>query len=232
MDVIDGSYTVRHADWLHLNDAGIKTRLEAAMPSIGRVEVPGHPWAPYGGTAFVVGPGLLMTNRHVAELFASGLGLAGLQFIPGRGAGVDFVRERNAQQHAPITVTGLRMIHPYWDLALLEIGDLPAGHAPLTLETEEIEVGRDHVVLPRDQQHETEAQRDDESDDPEDDGLGGALPRHDGIVGVPPGRSLVRRDRATYIPGMDPPDASWPTPSPRYEQVSADTRASRVLRTS
>ena len=149
IDIVDGTYTAAHADWLHLNDPATLARLEAAFPSIGRVEVPGHPTAPYGGTAFVVGDGLLMTNRHVAEIFSLGLGAGGLSFIPGRGAAVDFHRERGDTAHAPITASRLVMIHPFWDMALFEIDGLPAGHKPLTLDITDPEdfVGRDIAVV-------------------------------------------------------------------------------------
>ena len=53
----------------------------------------GYPGLPYGGTGFVVGDGLLMTNRHVAELFAAGVGKEGLTFISGRGSSIDFARD-------------------------------------------------------------------------------------------------------------------------------------------
>ncbi len=53
-------------------DAKIRARIEAVIPSVGRIELPGQTRIPYGGTGFVVGPGLVMTNRHVAELFAEG----------------------------------------------------------------------------------------------------------------------------------------------------------------
>ena len=85
VDVINGTYQVQHTDWLDLNEDGPRGRIEAAFPSIGRVELPGHPTAPYGGTAFVIGPDLLMTNRHVAEIFAQGLGERGLRLSQATG---------------------------------------------------------------------------------------------------------------------------------------------------
>ncbi len=149
IDIVDGTYTAAHASWLHLNEPATLARLETTFPSIGRVEIPGHPTAPYGGTAFVVGEGLLMTNRHVAELFAGGLGTRGLHFIPGRGGAVDFHRERGDTAHEPISATRLLMVHPFWDMALFEIDGLPAGHRPLTLEITDPEefVGRDIAVV-------------------------------------------------------------------------------------
>ena len=69
--VRDGTFTMTHPLWTRLStDPAIKQRIEQAIPSIGRLELPGSDY-PYGGTGFVVGDGLIMTNRHVAELFAT-----------------------------------------------------------------------------------------------------------------------------------------------------------------
>lgn len=149
VDIKDGTYTVRHADWISLNEDGPRHRLERTFASIGRVELPGHPKVPYGGTAFMVGPNLLMTNRHVAELFANGLGTRGLHFIPGRAAGVDFLRERETLQHTPVAVVELVLIHPYWDMALFRIEGADAHREPLPLTTAEVDgfIGQDVVVV-------------------------------------------------------------------------------------
>src|SRR5260221_4432272 len=97
IDIINGDYTVSHKDWLHFNnDVPIKTNIRKAIPSIGRVELPQHPTLPYGGTGFVVGDGLLMTNRHVADIFSTWVGIRNLVFRPGYGAGVDCLRERTS----------------------------------------------------------------------------------------------------------------------------------------
>ncbi len=149
IDIVEGTYNVQHADWVGLNDDGPRQRLERAFPSIGRVELPGHPTLPYGGTAFVVGPDLLMTNRHVAEAFAEGLGTNGLRFIPGRAGGVDFRRERGMTQHQIIDVAELVMVHPYWDMALFRIERLGGQHPPLSLATTETDdfIGQDVAVV-------------------------------------------------------------------------------------
>src|SRR5262249_46748647 len=89
IDVVDGTFKSTHFLWTKLSDdPAIRGRLERAMPSIGRIELPGHPRLPYGGTGFVVGKGLVMTNRHVAEIFGSGLGTLALSFKPGLKAGI------------------------------------------------------------------------------------------------------------------------------------------------
>ncbi|MEJ7605833.1 MAG: DNA/RNA non-specific endonuclease [Bryobacteraceae bacterium] len=44
--------------------------LEAAIRSVGRLELSGHPTLPYAGTAWIVGDNIAITNRHVASTFA------------------------------------------------------------------------------------------------------------------------------------------------------------------
>lgn len=133
IDIISGDYKVTHSAWLHFNDAPIKQRVVKAIASSGRVELPGHPTLPYGGTAWVAGPGLLMTNRHVAELFSSGLGLRQLRFQTGRSAKVDLKAERDSGAPHLLDVRKVVMIHPYWDMALLQVEGLPPSAVPLSL---------------------------------------------------------------------------------------------------
>ncbi|MCY2966167.1 MAG: hypothetical protein NT069_21475, partial [Planctomycetota bacterium] len=70
----DNGFKTPPAPWQHFGRAENRKNITAAIPSVGRIELPDSPWIPYGGTGFVVGDELLMTNRHVAELFAAGLG--------------------------------------------------------------------------------------------------------------------------------------------------------------
>lgn len=133
IDIVRGNYLVRHSAWLHYNDPPIKPRILGAISSTGRVELPGHPSLPFGGTAWVAGPKLLMTNRHVAELFTSGLGLRQLHFLTGRSAKLDLKAERGAGLPDLLDVRRVVMIHPYWDMALLEVEHLPPSAPPLSL---------------------------------------------------------------------------------------------------
>ena len=101
VDVVNGDFVVTHPLWTRFStDAAIHARLKDALPSIGRIELPTNPSVPYGGTGFVVGKDLLMTNRHVAEIFASGLGVRTLSFRPGSAA-VDFKREKGSPELEP-----------------------------------------------------------------------------------------------------------------------------------
>ncbi|MDB5950119.1 MAG: hypothetical protein JWR65_1974 [Massilia sp.] len=134
IDIVDGKFTVTHPLWTHLStDTAIRTRLEQLIPSIGRIELPGNKRAPYGGTGFVVGTGLVMTNRHVAEIFAVGMGDRRLAFIAGAAAGIDFQREYERPATRVLMVRRVVMIHPYWDMALLEVEGLDQGNPALHL---------------------------------------------------------------------------------------------------
>ena len=124
VDVVNGTYTAPAAPFQHLGESAPRTIIEAAIPSIGRVELPDHPSLPYGGTGFVVGDGLLMTNRHVAELFALGIGREELSFRPGQSAEVDFLRERDRTETRLFSIARVALVHPYWDMALLIVEGL------------------------------------------------------------------------------------------------------------
>lgn len=119
VDVVNGSYSTPAAPFQHLGETAARATIEAVIPSIGRIELPDHPSLPYGGTGFVVGDGLLMTNRHVAELFAVGIGREELSFRSGRSAAIDFLRERDRDDSRLFRIASVAMIHPFWDMALL-----------------------------------------------------------------------------------------------------------------
>ena len=134
VDVVNGTYDTPPAPFKHLGKKSARARIQAALPAIGRVELPDHPSLPYGGTGFVVGDDLLMTNRHVAELFATGLGRETLSFIPGQSAAVDFLRERDRPDSLMFQIGRVAIVHPYWDMALLVVDGLTSV-TPLSLST-------------------------------------------------------------------------------------------------
>jgi endonuclease G len=119
VDIVNGTFDAPTAPFAHLGEGSARAAIEGAIPSIGRIELPGQLSIPYGGTGFIVGTDLLMTNRHVAELFATGIGREQLAFRTGQTAAIDFVRERGSTESHPFRVTRVVMIHPYWDMALL-----------------------------------------------------------------------------------------------------------------
>ncbi|MEM7385778.1 MAG: serine protease, partial [Verrucomicrobiota bacterium] len=145
VDIVGGEMETSQlgGQWKHLGQGDVRKRIEALFPSVGRVEVHNHPSLPYAGTGFIVanfqtGRGLLMTNRHVVDSFATGVGERNLDFIAGRSSSIDFKREVGSPEslvgdRATFKVEGLRMIHPYWDMALLEVSGLSKEHRALTL---------------------------------------------------------------------------------------------------
>jgi phospholipase C len=134
--------------WESLNRPDIKTRLGALFPCIGRVELPNSPLVPYAGTAFIVGNGRLMTNRHVAQLFAQGLGTK-ISYRSG-GSAIDFKRQKDTpdSDSHPLVVKNVEMIHPYWDMAILNVDGLPPGQMlSLSVKTPEELVGSEVIVV-------------------------------------------------------------------------------------
>src|SRR5262249_42157070 len=132
--------------WQHLADEPLRSKVERCLLSVGRIDVPGLPSLPYAGTGFVVGPDLMMTNRHVAMTFARGLGVRDLQFHPGQVAAVDFYHEIGRTESVSLAVDKVEMIHPYWDMALLRIRGLSEGREPLVLSTDDPAGLEDHEV--------------------------------------------------------------------------------------
>jgi endonuclease G, mitochondrial len=118
-----------------------RKHLEARIPSVGRVEFIGHP-QPWGGTGWVIDEGVIVTNRHVAELFVRRTARG---FPPKlnpvtdepMSARIDFLEERRPRGgRGPSQEIGVRKVlfveqdgkkHPDVAFFLLEPGpDLPA----------------------------------------------------------------------------------------------------------
>jgi endonuclease G len=139
IDIQNGIFDAPIEPFEHFDADPIRSNIQAAIPSIGRIEIPDSVRIPYAGTGFVVGDGLLMTNRHVAELFAVGLGRQGLSFRSGNDVKVDFVRENLDDDADYFDISEVIMIHPYWDMALLRVEGLSGNREPLTLSIESSE---------------------------------------------------------------------------------------------
>jgi hypothetical protein len=135
--------------FVYLNAAERKKAIAGFFPAIGRIELAPPSVVPFVGTGFVVADGLLMTNRHVAEVFSQGLGNR-ITYRTGAGSvnfrrQVDTSADDNSQS---LKVVAVEMIHPYWDMALLRVEGLSFGN-PLRLSftaPEDFE-GEDVVVV-------------------------------------------------------------------------------------
>lgn len=111
--------------------------------AVGRINVPG---IKYAGTGFVVGPNLLMTNRHVAAFFAQGLG-SRVDFQTGQSASIGFYHEKGGTQTESLKIEKVVMIHPWWDMAVLEVSGLKDDRIPLVLDTTDPEMLIDRNVV-------------------------------------------------------------------------------------
>lgn len=136
--VAGDDYAIDHSAWTdYAAGTSAHSNFRRAIPSVGRIELIGNPSLPFGGTGFVVARDLVMTNRHVAALFAAGIGARNLRFLEHMGAAIDFAREHDQSSGGtPFAVRDIVMIHPYWDLALLRVEGLE-DREPLTFAAHE-----------------------------------------------------------------------------------------------
>ncbi|MFF1494689.1 trypsin-like serine peptidase [Streptomyces sp. NPDC058304] len=125
-------FPTQQGDWVVLE--GQRAAIRESIARVGRVEVTGHASLDWLGTAFLVGPDVVMTNRHVAVEFATGDG-AGWTFRPGMSARLDLAEELAAvpgDGSLEFAVTEVVGIHPDVDMALLRIDTARGGGARAT----------------------------------------------------------------------------------------------------
>ncbi|GAU70237.1 hypothetical protein SSP35_17_00920 [Streptomyces sp. NBRC 110611] len=129
--VRDHDFAPQQGDWAVLE--GHRAAIRESFARVGRVELTGHPSLDWLGTAFLVGPEALLTNRHVAAEFARGDG-DGWSFQQGVGVNVDMGEEYGGALPAgggpSYDVVEVLGIHEDVDLALLRVAP-PAGGAAL-----------------------------------------------------------------------------------------------------
>lgn len=130
-------------------------RFSPWLRSVCRVNLSNRGTVPYVGTAFVVGEDLLLTNRHVAQLFANGEGDA-VQVVDAFKPRTAFGHWKHRREFdhnvseeqlagAVAPIVAIEWIHPTWDAALLRVGTLPGqdkhpleGRPPLRLRAERL----------------------------------------------------------------------------------------------
>jgi hypothetical protein len=150
VEIVQGDYGhVANPEWSLLNDENVRSGLKGVLPSVGRIEITGHPGSALSGAGFIVGRDLVMTNRHIAEVFATGVGDGRLDFVHGRGSSIDFGSNTDDGDAQGLPIRNVAMIHPYWDMALLRVDGLTDDHPALSLmaAAEEEFAGRDVVVV-------------------------------------------------------------------------------------
>ncbi len=134
--VVGNGYVSPPSYWSALDEPATRARLGSLLPSIGRIELPGKAFLPYAGTGFVVGKDLVMTNRHVAQIFAERQGDRRFRFKTGFTPVINFKREHVPtpdEDSGSIRVLDVVFIHAEWDVALLRVEGLTEKHQPLSL---------------------------------------------------------------------------------------------------
>ena len=126
LDIIEGDFSPPPPGWEWLAD--YRQIVRTALPSIGRIDIPDLQTAPYGGTGFFIGDGLLMTNRHVARIFVQGVGAGPkyLTFLADRTAIFDSQYEVGddpgpGSASERFEVIEAMLVHPHWDVAILKV---------------------------------------------------------------------------------------------------------------
>lgn len=131
---------------------GARKALEQAILSVGRVELHGDPDYQWAGTAWVVGDGLIITNRHVCEIFARRDGSRLVFRRKGGGgtvsASIDFQREHESDAAFVIPIDGIAYLAPDSDdapdVALLRLA--PGVKAPPRIDLCAAEAGEGREV--------------------------------------------------------------------------------------
>lgn len=116
--VRDDDFETPPEEWKHLE--GKRPLLKGILPSVGRVDLENHHTFPWCGTAFLIGDGILMTNRHVASIFAAFQGNA-WKFMPGVKAKVDYREEHERDKPNEFAISKVLGVHSKYDLALLSV---------------------------------------------------------------------------------------------------------------
>jgi hypothetical protein len=123
----DGDFGDPPALWAQLGAQ--REHIRAVIGRTGRVEIEGHPDYEWVGTASLVAPATLLTNRHVAHTFCERRRRI-WRFRPGMSSHVDFVREHARTSSLAFEVIGTIGVHEHHDLALLRVADTsPDGRA-------------------------------------------------------------------------------------------------------
>ncbi len=138
-----------HPLWLDLNESAAQNILGKVCKATGRVEYSsGAEFKPYG-SGFLVADDLILTNRHVADVFSMSVRGIGHFLKFGYDVRINFCREIDRWDTDPTctkAVTEVLMLHPWFDLALLRIQEKPDGAEPLSLAIADADTTQDTRV--------------------------------------------------------------------------------------
>lgn len=133
--VQDGDFAPPPPKWARLAER--RAEIRAVIARCGRVEVSGHPELDWIGTAFLVAPGIVMTNRHVVRELAS-RGTGGTWTLrSGVTSRLELLAEQDRTGSLAFAIVETVGVHDARDLALLRVeGTSSGGQAlpgPLTV---------------------------------------------------------------------------------------------------
>ncbi len=139
--VLDGSFETPNG-WDRLNIC--RDMLEFAIERTGRIE-----WSdrslPYIGTGFLATSQLAITTRNVAEQLSEGSNFQYRKLKSNRDVWINFRAEReNDGLDDTVKVKQVLFVHPYWDIAGLEVEPIRSG---MILEPAPIPSGTDIVAI-------------------------------------------------------------------------------------
>ena len=130
--------------WQHFNSDPIRGNLHKATAAVGRIELisASGSTSVHVGTGFLVSDHLVMTNRHVAEIFCAKTASLDGNFLVDIGIppAIDFGRELGfdpGDLQGTLRIERVLMVHPYWDIALLELNSAIKKVEPLVLSARE-----------------------------------------------------------------------------------------------
>jgi hypothetical protein len=118
MLIEDGDFGRPPHEWSHLTER--RAQIREVIARSGRIEVAGHVELDWVGTASLVAPETLMTNRHVAQEFSARRGER-WTFRQGMTSRVDFLAEMGSTASLEFEISEVLAIHDEHDVALLRV---------------------------------------------------------------------------------------------------------------
>ena len=118
--VQNGRFATPPPNWRILDE--VRNSVEKACKSVGRINID-HPSLDFVGTGFLVADNVIMTNRHVAELFCQSRGNGFWTFEQEYQPCVDYFHEWGTPNRARFGITELIAVHDdkRIDLALFRV---------------------------------------------------------------------------------------------------------------
>ena len=124
----EGDFLPPPHNWRRLAEA--RAGIREVIARSGRIEVTGHLDFDWVGTASLIAPTAVMTNRHVAQEFCSRTG-GDWVFRSGMTSRIDFLKELGSTASMEFEITGVIGVHEDRDLALLRVEGASSDGRPL-----------------------------------------------------------------------------------------------------